>query len=107
MDLVRLIGRYIRRYTAWIVLAFLTIPLYGLATTGMVSLVEPLFAEVLQAGEQKPAFLGVSAADEEAGDASPGGVEELAARFNLKKISERGYQRLKLSLGIDDTEKEG
>jgi subfamily B ATP-binding cassette protein MsbA len=101
--LVRLIGRYVRRYTFWLVLAILTIPLYGLATTAMVSLVEPIFAEVLQAGDAAPAMLASPTAEEDAGDASEkGGLGGLLAKFDLKRLSEEAYSGLKAVLGITD-----
>ena len=41
MSLVRILRRYLRRYTFWVLLAALTIPLYGVASTTMVALIEP------------------------------------------------------------------
>jgi subfamily B ATP-binding cassette protein MsbA len=91
-----------------------SIPLYGLTSAFMVSLIEPIFAEVLLAGESAPAEPG------DAAGATPGrGVADAAhedeprpatglgaavpglSRFNLKRLGGEAYQRIKQSLGID------
>jgi len=99
VKLVRFFAGYVRRYVAWGALALLAIPFYALASTALVSLIEPIFADVLQVGDAAAAGLPVlpSAAEKEPEGAGKG----VAAAFNLKRILERGYERLKRSFDID------
>ena len=52
--LARFFRPYLRRYAAWGLLAGLAVPVYGLASAGMVALIEPIFDEVLLAGDPAP-----------------------------------------------------
>jgi len=101
VSLLRILRRYLRRYTLWVLLATLTIPMYGAASTAMVTLIEPIFDEVLLAGDETPAAFGLPGTKD---DSPPGGVESTAAswtrKLNLKRLSEQAYGRLKAALGI-------
>jgi subfamily B ATP-binding cassette protein MsbA len=104
-----LLWHYFRRYMAWAVLALFAVVVYALAMTGTLSLVEPIFAEVLLTREAVPALPGLAAPSEAASaDAAP------ARRFgdefwdrldlNLDDNLRGAYRSLRRRLGIDDRE---
>ena len=95
MGLFRLLLRYYRRYVWWLVLAVVTIPFYGVASTGVVALIEPVLTDVLLA-QNEPARP----------PAVPGGAIEPAAPdapsgAGLKAIADDAYRRAKLWAGVD------
>jgi subfamily B ATP-binding cassette protein MsbA len=92
--------RYARRYTGWLLVAALAIPLYGAASAAMVSLIEPIFSDVLLAGDADggPASMisGADAPQPESEGAGP------LSGLNLKRAADDAYQSLKRRLGIDE-----
>ncbi len=59
--MIRFFWRYFRRYVLWVALAGVGIVLFAAATTSLVVLIEPIFGEVLLAGDQAPGALGLLA----------------------------------------------
>ena len=51
MKLVRFFAGYVRRYIAWGLLALVAIPVYAVASTTLVALIEPIFGEVVVSGK--------------------------------------------------------
>jgi ATP-binding cassette, subfamily B, bacterial MsbA len=103
--------RYLRRYSGWAVLATVGVLFFAAATAGIVSLIEPIFGEVLLAGDQVPGPLGAvvpkagtggGAAGEGEGDR--GVLDDLRRRFDVENQVERSYQSLKRRLGIGPDE---
>ncbi|HXV74965.1 MAG TPA: ABC transporter ATP-binding protein, partial [Candidatus Polarisedimenticolaceae bacterium] len=99
MQFLKFFGRYARRYTGWILLAAISIPLYGLGSAGMVAMIEPIFAEVLLAGDAaSEALPGLATrAEEAATETGP------ITGFNLRQLGNRGYRALKRAFGVDQT----
>ena len=108
---MRLLGffwRYGRRYAAWAALAAVAILTFASATVGLVALIEPIFGEVLLAGDRAPAGLGALAgapASEEGPPAAGAGetetfVEELERKLDVSAQLDRTYRSLKERLGI-------
>jgi subfamily B ATP-binding cassette protein MsbA len=101
--------RYFRRYTAWALLALLAVVIYALSMTATLSLVEPIFGDVLLTGEAMPALPGL-AAPTGAGAAGekkarrPG--DELFDRLdiNLDDNLRSNYRSLRRRFDIDDRE---
>jgi len=94
LGLVEFLGRYFRRYLAWIGLAVLAAMLYAACTVVFVSLIEPVFEEVLLAEPADTGALGglLEASGDEAADGkSP--IPTHKGRFKL--LLEEGYERLK------------
>lgn len=88
--LVAFYGRYLRHELPWLAIALASMPVYGLASAGMVTLIGPLFADVLQAG---PAV---------ADPAGSGGV--LPGVLDLKHWADRAYAALADAVGVrEDT----
>ena len=99
MKLIRFFWPHVRHYVAWALLAALTIPMYALATTAMVALIEPIFGEVLQAGDESPApFQMLGAASDGPDDEEKTGV---LGAINVKQVLDRGYRALKRALNIN------
>jgi subfamily B ATP-binding cassette protein MsbA len=103
VQILRFYARYSRRFTAWLIIAAVAIPIYGITSTAMVTLIEPIFGEVLLAGDSAPA--GIPSMPDGGADADEGEDEPtgLLSRFNLKRISTQAYTSLKSALGIDET----
>ncbi len=111
MKLLPFLLRYFRHYAVWAILAVFAAFLYGGLTAGIVALIEPVFAEVLLAGEQAPSMLGSlgSASAEDAAeptnvpasDAATGRLERFFSRFQLKEKLDEGYESLKRRFNID------
>ena len=109
MKLIPFLLRYFRHYVAWAIVAIFAAFLYGGLTAGIVALIEPVFAEVLLAGEQAPSMLGSlgesgSSTDdaEQVQGQDPGGrLERFFARFQLKERLDTGYESLKRRFNID------
>ena len=96
MRLVGFLWRYFRRYAAWCAVAAVSVLLFAACTTSFAGLFEPLYSEVL--GMSAPAASGPSAA------ALGDGQLKKLGKLNPKAAVERGYQRLRVRLGIDDDE---
>jgi ATP-binding cassette, subfamily B, bacterial MsbA len=101
---------YGRRYSSWAGLALVAILSYGVATTAIVALLEPIFGEVLMVRQgEEPAtvkLLGVGkdeAAAEPEPAAEPGWLEKLQ-KINLKKLLDDGYQSLKRHFDVGPEE---
>ncbi len=96
MRLVRFLLHYLRRYSAWIALSILSILAFAGATTVLVSLINPIFDEVLltEGGDLRP--LGGVVGPEGAGGAESG----MGATLNLTRLLAGAYERLTASLGV-------
>ena len=97
MKLARFFSRYTGRYVLWAVLAGVAIPIYALASAYGVSLIEPIFGEVLQAQNEMPGIVPVI-------PASPAGKDEeggLLHDLNLKRLANRSYEALKRQFDIN------
>jgi len=103
--LLRFLLRYYRGYACWIALALLTIPIYGLASSAVVSLIEPVLTDVLLA----PADAGGTVSLPGTPPAVPGagsGASPIppAARSGgagMKAFADRAYARAKAAAGVD------
>jgi subfamily B ATP-binding cassette protein MsbA len=96
VGLVRFLLRYYRRYVWWAALAVLTIPIYGIASTAVVSLIEPVLTDVLLA---QPAPSRVSAVPG-AGDITAA-IPGRSAGVGLKAVTDRAYRGAKALAGVD------
>jgi len=103
VQILRFFARYARRYTAWLVIAAVAIPLYGITSTAMVALIEPIFGEVLMAGDSAPAVIPTVPGGTDDDVSGAGGVTGLVSKLNLKRLSTVAYQSLKEKLGINET----
>jgi subfamily B ATP-binding cassette protein MsbA len=99
--MLKFFGHYLRRYIGWIaLLALFSIPVYALASTALVAMIEPIFGELLQAGPDERGSMGAlgGGGGEKDRDEPPGALSKL----NLKDRLDRGYQRMKDNFDIDD-----
>ncbi|MDY7095274.1 MAG: ABC transporter ATP-binding protein [Acidobacteriota bacterium] len=122
MKLLRFFWPHLRRYVPWAVTAFLAVLLFAATTAGMISLIEPIFSEVLLAGDETPSalgFLGGDSDDEGAatGDSASDSAEaassedaveepvpiweEWAESLDLEGHLTAAYEGLKRRFGID------
>ncbi len=104
MSLAGFLWRYFRRYTAWLGIAIVAIVVFAIATTTLVSLIEPIFGDVLLAGDQMPgalALVGGSHTHSTSGKTAAGGKMSALQRYGLKSILDRGYKSLKRHFGIN------
>jgi subfamily B ATP-binding cassette protein MsbA len=90
---------YTRRHIAWVVLALLIVPIHGLAFVGSISLIEPIFGEVLLADSTSSMLL--PGGGSEAAEDDTEGEQGLLYKLNLKRLSTEAYKGLKSRLGID------
>jgi subfamily B ATP-binding cassette protein MsbA len=99
---------YIRRYTAWAILAAAGILVFATATAATVSLIKPIFGEVLLAGDNMPGALGtITNAPPPAEKKEPpatGVLADLKRRLNIAHQIDRSYQSLKNRLGVGPDE---
>jgi subfamily B ATP-binding cassette protein MsbA len=96
VKLIRFFWPYARRYAAWALLAAVSVPVFAVASTAMVGLIEPIFGEVLQVGSEDAAALNLltgAGAD----DGEEGGT---FGALNIKRNLDRGYRALKRAFGI-------
>ncbi len=105
MKLSGFFWRYFRPYSAWAGVALVAVVLYAASTTSMVVLFEPIFGEVLLAGERDvpgelSALAGAAAPAAEASKKPPTPWERLAARLNLREAMKGAYSWAKQRLGI-------
>ena len=98
--------RYIRSYAVWAMIAAAGIVLYAVATAGVVSLIKPIFGEVLLAGDRVPGPFGgltdSSPSPEEAPET--GLLADLKRRFDVSRQIDRTYASIKRRLGIGPDE---
>ncbi len=104
-----LLWRYFRRYMAWAVLALFAVVIYALSMTAMLSLVEPIFGDVLLTGESLPMLPGIAAPGEGAGAAEKSSRrlgDELFDRLdlNLDDNLRGAYQSIRRRFDIDERE---
>jgi len=109
MSLPGFLWRYARRYVPWASFAAVAVITYAVATVSIVALIEPIFGEVLLAGDQVPGMMGVATSHHE--EAKPGEPEpprtfldELKDDFDVSAQLDRGYESLKRRLGIGPEE---
>ena len=110
MRLISFLLRYFRHYVAWAILACVAALLYAGLTAGIVALIEPVFGEVLLAGDQSPSVLGVLG---DSGDSDPPADstvegedlasrgERFVAKLKLKDRLDEGYESLKRRFHIN------
>ncbi len=103
---------YLKRYTGWALLAAVSILVFAIATAGLVALIEPVFGEVLLAGDQAPSMLGGlkaparapagSVKNESEPAAPPEGdlLDDLRRRFDVADQIDDTYVSIKRRLGI-------
>lgn len=72
MKLLRFFWPHLRRYVPWAVTALLAVLLFAATTAGMISLIEPIFSEVLLAGDETPAALGFLGGGDDEEEAAAG-----------------------------------
>jgi len=95
----RFFARYAKSYTGWLIVACIAVPLYGVASAAMVTLIEPIFDEVLLAGNTFSPGAGEGPA---AAPGAPGvSTTAMPAWLNLKRMAHDGYSSLKRRLGIE------
>jgi subfamily B ATP-binding cassette protein MsbA len=107
MKLHAFFWHYLRRYTVWALLAASGIIVFATASAGVVSLIKPIFGEVLLAGDRVPGALGslVNAPEKTAKEPQETGpLAEIKARLNLAGQIDQSYQSLKARLGVDQNE---
>jgi subfamily B ATP-binding cassette protein MsbA len=103
---------YVRRYLGWALLATAGIVIFAAATAATASLIKPIFAEVLLAGDHAPDIPGLGVGKRQPAPAAtgpagrrPGGpVAVLKKSLDLAGALERGYASLKRRLGIGPAE---
>jgi subfamily B ATP-binding cassette protein MsbA len=99
---------YIRRYTGWAMLAAAGILVFAAATAATVSLIKPIFGEVLLAGDRMPGALGTitnePAPSERKKPPETGVLADLKQRLNIAHQIDRSYQSLKRRLGVGPDE---
>ena len=101
---------YVRRYTGWAMLAAAGIIVFAAATAATVSLIKPIFGEVLLAGDRMPGAFGAvtntpavsSGAAKKTEETSV--VADLKKRFDVAHQVDRSYQSLKRRLGVGPDE---
>jgi subfamily B ATP-binding cassette protein MsbA len=109
MTLRAFFWNYLRRYSGWALLAAAGIIVFAAATAGVVSLIKPIFGEVLLAGDRMPGALGglvndPSAEEKRQKEAENDLLTDLGKRFNLARQIDESYASLKRRLGIDGNE---
>lgn len=102
MDLISNLWRYAVRYSGWMALSVVATVAYATTTAVMVSLIEPIFAEVLPAGsEMATAVPLLSAAPDASAELAEAAEGSSPAFFNLYAQLRRFYEGLKTFLGIE------
>jgi ATP-binding cassette, subfamily B, bacterial MsbA len=93
---------YIRSYAVWAMIAAAGIVLYAAATAGVVSLIKPIFGEVLLAGDSTPGPFGSLADSSRSREEAPetGILADLRRRFDVSRQIDRTYISIKRRLGI-------
>ncbi len=110
MNSVTFFWRYVRRYAGWAVLAGIGIVTFAAATGGIVSLIEPVFGEVLLAKDGAPSVLGVQIgkpkdeASSSRQSSTPDWLKQLQRKVDIEHKIQKSYESLKRQLGIGDRE---
>jgi ATP-binding cassette, subfamily B, bacterial MsbA len=113
VSLVGFFWRYSRRYAGWAALALVAVLGFASATVSLVALIEPIFGEVLLAGDAGGGLGGLSViagggeaaeAGEGAAEAGDGALADLRRRFDVSAQLDRSYRSLKDRLGIGPAE---
>ncbi len=107
MSPITFFWRYVRRYTGWAVLAGLGVLTFAAATGGIVSLIEPVFSEVLLAKDSAPNVLGVPIAKPAAAAESsttPDWLKRWQRKLDLEHKIQKSYESLKRQWGIGERE---
>lgn len=96
---------YIRRYTGWALIAAAGILAFAAATAATVSLIKPIFGEVLLAGDQVPGALGqITGGSAKGKPEETGLLADLGKRFDVSRQIDRSYESLKRRLGVGPEE---
>ena len=99
MSIHRFLWPYYRGHAAWLVVAVAMIPAYGVASTAVAALIQPVFSDVLLAnGPSTPLPAGAGRA--EAAPARSG--SRIPSAVDLKAVADEAYRRLKLAAGVTD-----
>jgi subfamily B ATP-binding cassette protein MsbA len=99
LRLVEFIGRYFRRYLAWVGVAVAAALVYAACTVVFVNLIEPVFEEVLLTGSDDVGGLsGLLPGAQQSGERGTGAG--ISHKGSLKLFLEAGYERLKEFLGV-------
>ncbi len=110
MNLVRFLFHYVRRYTVWAGAALAAIILFAAATVGIVALIEPIFGDVLLAGDQVPGMMGVATGssapeqEEEAPAEAATWLDELRDDFDISAHLDESYESLKRRFDVGPDE---
>ncbi len=107
MKLLGFMLRYLRRHAAWLLLAAVAAAAYAVTTVTLISLVEPMFSEVLLA--DSATSLGVPGVGEASAETAPGAAEGAATeggrglleRLNLRQLLAERYAALKRQFRVD------
>lgn len=81
-------------------LAAVAIITYAVSSAAMVSLTEPIFAEVLMSSQSAPMSLEAAPVEAAEDMANPGAVARLSRKFNARALLNDGYDSIKRRLGI-------
>jgi subfamily B ATP-binding cassette protein MsbA len=95
--------RYLRRYLAWAALAAVSILVFAVATAAIVSLIEPIFGEVLLTS-QTPEVMGIPVHHPAKATSDAGPLAHFARKLNVAEQIDRGYRSLKHRLGVGPAE---
>ena len=100
LKIFRFLLAYLKHYRSWLVVALVAVLGYAACTAMMISLIEPIFSEVLLAGDEGSAAASIFGG----GGGGEGGEEKPAwlERFNLARQLDRQYEALKARFGIDE-----
>ncbi len=100
LKIFRFLISYLRRYRAWLALALVAVLGYAACTAMMISLIEPIFSEVLLSGEEGGGAAGIFGVggDEDSESEKPQWLQ----RINLARLLALQYEVLKERLGIDE-----
>ncbi len=114
MKLLRFFWRYVRHYRLWMAIALVSVTAFAAGTAGMLSLVRPIFGEVLLAGDEASGSLallgagkqaeGEAAADEAETEGDGKQLPAMLAKLDLADQLDRAYQALKAWFGIEGDE---
>jgi subfamily B ATP-binding cassette protein MsbA len=89
---------YYRRHLGWVLCALIATPVYGLASAGLAALIEPIFADVLVAGDARPTLPLLPQASAAVPSRPRGPMPTLV---NVKALADGAYQRAKRAAGVD------
>lgn len=100
MTLLRMFWRYTRPYLAWVLLSVLAVSIYASATAALVSLVRPIFGEVLQSSTiPAPVAMMTDHGEKEGGIQKPpaprSAIRQWFDKVNPERLLRDGYDSLK------------